>query len=631
MEQGYLVCIFAEGALTRTGQLRAFKPGLERIVKGTSFPVIPVHLGGIWGSRFSRFTTILRGDRAPLRWRYPVTVAFGEPLPPDSKAWQVQQAVRELSSIHMDLRRRPGRHVGLAFIRSARRNFRRFAMNDTTGKSVTHGKALIGAVVLSRLFAKRLAADKNVGVVVPPSVGGSLVNLGLVLAGKVPINLNFTASMEAFRSSLRQADIRTVITARKMMDKFPDLGWPDQVVFAEDFATQISALDKIIGLGLARFCPARWLVSGDAHNGDALLTIMFSSGTTGEPKGVMLSHHNILSNLDSIGEAFRPDGDVHLCAALPIFHSFGFTAGICLPLLCGLKVSYHTSPLDAGQVIEAIRKNGCNTLFSTPTFLSSYLRKAEPSDFSSLRFVLVGAEKLRKNLAEAFEDKFGVEPLEGYGTTEMAPVVALNLPDAYDEITPQVGNKAGSIGQPLPGIAAKIVDPETGAVLPPDQSGMLLVRGPNRMLGYLNRPDLTEAATRDGWYVTGDIATIDEDGFIFITDRLFRFSKIAGEMVPHMAAEDALTAGLNLVEMSLAVTSVPDEKKGERLALLYTEAIGDPGRMKQVLDDSGLPNLWRPSESMFFKVDKLPVTSTGKLDMRSIKQIALECASMLRP
>lgn len=620
MDDGYLVCIFAEGALTRNGQMQAFQPGFERMMKGAPYPIIPLHLGGVWGSRFSHYRTIIRGAKPPIRWRYPVTLTVGTALPPEARTWQVYRAVQELGAGHYDIRRGPDRSVAARFIASARRNRRAPAVADTTGKSMTHGRLLIAVLAAARLFRRTLARQHRVGVILPPSVGGVLVNLGLIMAGKVPVNLNFTASPDALRSAMKQAGIETVITARKVREKLGDVPWPESVLYADELPSMITAPDRVLALVSALLVPAAWLAPRLADHGNDPLTIMFSSGTTGEPKGVVLSHHNILSNIEALGEVFRPDPDLHLCATLPLFHSFGFTAGICFPLLCGLRASYHTSPLDAGQVVELVHRGQCNVLFSTPSFLGSYMRKAEPHHFQSLRFILVGAEKLSRQLAEAFHQKFGIRPLEGYGTTEMAPVVALNLPELPG--TRQLGQKEGSIGRPLPGIAATVVHPESGEVLPPDQAGMLLVKGPNRMTGYLDRDDLTSKAFRGDWYVTGDIAKIDEDGFIFITDRLFRFSKIGGEMVPHIAIEEVVADALKLAEMAVAVTSVPDERKGERLALLYTPAIADPGVIRQALDQSNLPNLWKPAESMFIRVDELPLTATGKVDVAKLRQVA---------
>lgn len=626
LDAGYMVCIFAEGALTRNGQMQGFRPGFERIVKGSDYPIIPIHIGGVWGSRFSHYRTIFLGKKAPLRWRYPVTLSFGAPMVSTSRTWQVHQAIKDLSANQFELRRGPARSVAYEYIRCARSNWLRMAIDDTSGKAMRYGKTLVGALILARDFRRRFSGEQCVGVAIPPSVGGVMVNLGLLLAGKVAVNLNFTASPDAFASAMTQAEIRSVITARLLTRKLEHYTWPERTVYAEELSKEISLFDKCVALIQSVFVPARVLMPSIERNGDDLLTIMFSSGTTGEPKGVMLSHHNVLSNIESICEVFRPDRATHLCATLPLFHSFGFTVGIYFPLLRGLRASYHPSPLDTGKVVGMIRDRKCNTLFTTPSFLSAYYRKAERDDFASLKFILVGAEKMGKELADAFADKFGVRPLEGYGTTEMSPVVTLNLPDLRDEPERQVCSKAGSIGQPLPGISVKVVDVDTQEPLEAGKPGMLMVRGPNRMLGYLRRDDLTAKACREEWYITGDVARIDEDGFIFITDRLFRFSKIGGEMVPHSAAEDVLNRALQTVELTFAVTAVPDARKGERLVLLYTDKAGAPENLKGIVASSDLPNLWRPSDSMYYRVEHLPLTSTGKLDISALKRIAIQLA-----
>ncbi len=634
MDLGYLVCLFAEGAPTRTGHMRPFRPMVERLVSGTNHPVIPVHLGGIWNSRFSAYRSMFEHRPPPRCWRVPVSVAFGAPLPPTVTTWEVQAAIRKNSCAHFDIRRGPRRSMAYAVIRSARRHFRQPALDDTTGRALTHGKTLIAALMMARLIRRKLpAGERHVGVVLPPSVGGVVINLGLMLAGKVPVNLNFTTAAETFDASLAQAGIRTVITATKVMEKVTHLHWPGQGLWlADTLKEQLSPLDKVVAIAQALCWPARWLTPAMPANGDDTLTIIFSSGTTGDPKGVVLSHHNVLSNIEAVSEVIRPDSAAHLCAALPLFHSFGFTAGMCLPLVAGFRVSYHASPLDAGQVIDLIKTRRCNLLFSTSTFLSSYARKAEPDDLASLKMVVLGAEKMKKHVADYFQHKFGVRPVEGYGTTELSPVVSINLPAFLDDDRSPVPlcHREGSIGLPLPGISVEVADIETGERLPPGREGMLLVRGPNLMRGYLNKEWLTSEVIHNGWYTTGDIAKVDADGFIFITDRLLRFSKIAGEMVPHGAAEDVLASGLKVVELSIAVTAVPDEKKGERLVLLYTDTAGDPAILKRLLDESNLPNLWRPAENYFLKVNSIPITPTGKLDVRAIKNRALELVRMLR-
>jgi acyl-[acyl-carrier-protein]-phospholipid O-acyltransferase/long-chain-fatty-acid--[acyl-carrier-protein] ligase len=294
---------------------------------------------------------------------------------------------------------------------------------------------------------------------------------------------------------------------------------------------------------------------------------------------------------------------------------------IWLPLLSGCGAVYQPNPLDAKATGSIIHKHKGTFLLSTPTFCGNYLRKCSPEEFASLRYVLVGAEKLREQTAREFQEKFGLGLLEGYGCTEMAPVVSVNTPDFQDGREKQMGSKPGTVGHPLPGVAVKVVDPTTGAPLPPNTEGLLLVKGSNRMLGYLDKTDLTNSVLRDGWYVTGDIATVDDEGFIRITDRLSRFSKIGGEMVPHLKIEVAVADILG--EPSCVVTGVPDEHRGERLALLYTDGAVAPRELWQRLSQAGLPALWVPKRDDIFKVESLPLLGTGKLDLRAIRARAV--------
>jgi acyl-[acyl-carrier-protein]-phospholipid O-acyltransferase/long-chain-fatty-acid--[acyl-carrier-protein] ligase len=260
---------------------------------------------------------------------------------------------------------------------------------------------------------------------------------------------------------------------------------------------------------------------------------------------------------------------------------------------------------------------------ATPTFLLSYLRRCTKEQFSTLRYVITGAEKLKRNLAESFDERFGIEPLEGYGCSELSPVAMLNIPDFEGAAGKQVGNKAGSVGHPIPGVSARIVDPETFEMRQPEQDGLLLVKGPNVMLGYLGNPEKTAEAVRDGWYVTGDIATMDPDGFITITDRLSRFSKIGGEMVPHVKLEEEIHQVLSRVEQVCVVTAVPDERKGERLVVLCTIEV-DAAQVTKGLSERGLPNLWIPKREHFYRIESIPQLGSGKLDLRTVKRLAQE-------
>ena len=321
------------------------------------------------------------------------------------------------------------------------------------------------------------------------------------------------------------------------------------------------------------------------------------------------------------GKIFALNRQDRVLGILPFFHSFGFTGTLMLPSILGIGVVYHPSPLDARGIGNRIRTYEITFLLATPTFLQLYLRSCAPEDFGSLQFVMTGAEKLPERITAAFEERFGIRPLEGYGLTECAPAVAVNTHDFRAAGFRQVGAKRGKIGHPLPGIAVRIVDPDTSEPRPVGQPGLLLVRGPNIMLGYLGKPEKTAEVLRDGWYVTGDMAAIDEDGFLTITDRLSRFSKIGGEMVPHIKVEEKLHEMAAATGQTFVVTGVPDEKKGERLVVLHTLSNLAPTLDKMAASD--LPNLWKPRPDQFYKVDALPYLGTGKLDLRKVREIAL--------
>jgi acyl-[acyl-carrier-protein]-phospholipid O-acyltransferase/long-chain-fatty-acid--[acyl-carrier-protein] ligase len=357
---------------------------------------------------------------------------------------------------------------------------------------------------------------------------------------------------------------------------------------------------------------------------DDLATIIFSSGSTGDPKGVMLSHYNVGSNVEQLDQVFGFTRRDRMMGILPFFHSFGFTATLWAPAMLALGVVYYPNPLDAKSIGPLINQYEVTFLLATPTFLQLYLRGCAPEDFGGLRVVMTGAEKLSERLAAAFEEHFGLRPLEGYGCTECAPAVAVSTNDFRAAGFRQVGAKRGKIGHPLPGMSVRIVDPESLSPVPVGQPGLLLVRGPNIMQGYLGRPDKTSEVLKDGWYVTGDIAAMDEDGFLQITDRLTRFSKIGGEMVPHIKVEEKLHELAGMAEQSFAVTGVPDEKKGERLVVLHKLAGAQLHSCLEKLAQSDLPNLWKPRPDQFVHVDNLPYLGTGKLDLRKVKEIATQ-------
>lgn len=629
LRQGELVCIFAEGAMTRTGNVLRFHRGMERIVRGTGAPIIPVHLDRVWGSIFSfergRFFT-----KWPRRIAYPVTVSFGPPLPATATAFQARQAVVQLGAEAFARRDSTQGTLPELFLNTARRNWRRFAMADSFGRNLNFGPALVGAMLFRRLILDRCRDEPMVGVLLPPMVPSALLNIGVSMAGRVPVNLNYTASAEALDAAIERCRLKTIFTSEKLLERFSIQKRPGMVMI-EDAAGGFSSSHKTLYGIAARLIPKfllrRWLLLRGVGL-DSLATVMFSSGSTGSPKGVMLSHRNIVSNIEGIRQAISVNRNDCLLGILPLFHSFGFTAGLWLPMLTGFGVVYHTNPLEARKIGEMCRNHRVTILVSTPTFCWSYVRQCSPGDFASLRIAVVGAERMKPELGQVFKEKFGQDIYEGYGCTELSPVVAVGRPDYSDPDQTQVGHKPGTVGHPIPGVAVRVVNLDTFEDLGPDQEGLLLVKGPSVMMGYLGEPERTRQVLReDGWYVTGDIARLDEDGFITITDRQSRFSKIAGEMVPHIRVEDALHRALETTEPQLVVTSLPDEQKGEKLVVLHTELRVSVDEVLMRLRDSGLPRLWLPRKENFFQIEAIPFLATGKLDLRRVKDAAHRLAS----
>jgi acyl-[acyl-carrier-protein]-phospholipid O-acyltransferase/long-chain-fatty-acid--[acyl-carrier-protein] ligase len=630
---GDLVCVFAEGGITRTGQLQPFQKGIMRIAEGTGVPVIPTYLDQLWGSVFS-----FHGGKffwkKPHCWPYPITVMFGDPLPDPDDVEQVRRAVEDLGVEAVE-----HRHSNLIparqFLRACRDARGRSKVADSAGMDLTGGKLLTASLVFRRVLLRgHLRPDEqNVGLLLPPSAGGAIVNAALSISGKVAVNLNYTLSEEVLNFCIKEAGIKRIITSRKVLEKRP-MNLDAEFLLVEDLKEQITSADKLLSaisayaepvgilerrLGLAKIDP------------DDIMTVIFTSGSTGEPKGVMLSHNNVGSNITSSNQLFQFSETDVLLGILPFFHSFGYTLMMWLPLTLEPKGVYHFNPLDGRTIGKLCEKHGVTIVAATPTFLKTYLKRCTTEQMEKLDMAIVGAEKLPLKLAEDFHEKFGVWPTEGFGTTELSPLAIANVPDHRNNAASdgQTGQKMGTVGRPVPNVAAKIVDPDTREDLGLNQAGLLYIKGPNVMLGYLNNKEKTADVIRDGWYNTGDIAIIDDDSFITITGRLSRFSKIGGEMVPHIGIEEELARivedeSSEEPEVRVAVTAVPDEKKGERIVVLH-KPLGRPvDEVIAALAEAGLPNIWLPSADSFVEVEEIPLLGTGKLDLQGIKARARE-------
>ncbi len=630
--QGELVCVFPEGAISRTGQLMELRRGFGIIAEMAQAPVVPAFMDGLWGSIYS-----FAGNRylwkSPRLMPTPVCVIFGPAVPPGeaTRDW-ARKALLDLGEEAFQERPMLRRHLGREVVRALAKHPRHTELVDRTAarREVTSGQLLAAAAALSRYLRKH-HPEQRIGIVLPPGAGAHIANLAISCAGKVPVNLNFTAGRAAIETSLRLGEIRTVITADAMKAKIPNFPFPANTL---DLATTLAAAGgkkaMLPWLLAAYLLPNQWLpvLLGLPRYGDNdEAALLFTSGSSGEPKGVVLTHRNILSNCAQISSlSILPDTAI-LMACLPVFHSFGFTVTLWYPMLRGCKVVTIPSPLDTRKIVEAIQQEKASVMLGAPTFIRPFLKKATKEELVSLHLVVTGAEKLPMDLYEAFLEQFGIEVLQGYGLTETTPAANINQhnpPVTTSTAEEQHGKRTGSVGRLMPGMSARIVDPDTGEDLPLTATGMLWLKGPNIFPGYLKDEEKTAAALKENWFVTGDLGRMDHDGFLYIEGRLSRFSKIGGEMVPHGTVELAIAEafGWDQSEGATAiVTGVPDPTKGEALVLLTTQTVTAP-EIRAKLLEAGLPNLWVPKQVC--KVEKIPMLGTGKIDLKGCRTLAME-------
>ncbi len=512
-------------------------------------------------------------------------------------------------------------------LKSLRDAGRRLKIADSLGTRL-NGRQLLTRILAARLVLEKTLdpSEKRVGILLPPTAGAAIVNAALALMGRVAVNLNYTSSQSILETCIERAGIRHVISSPTFLSRI-ELDVGDFLLDAADLRKRLTTLQKIQAWSEATLMPLSLL---ERHLGlgtiqpDDVLTIIFTSGSTGDPKGVVLSIENVGSNVRAISDLLHLSPADTALGVLPFFHSYGYTTALWVPLMLEPAVVYHTNPLDAKVVGKLARDYHATVLMATPTFLRTYIRRTEPDDFSTLEVVFGAAEKLTTDVTDAFEEKFGVRPREAYGATELSPLVAANVPPSRHVPGRAIDAREGTVGKPILGCTAKITEREGFDELPIGEEGLLWIHGPNVMQGYLDRDDLTKQVIHEGWYRTGDIAKLDTDGFITITGRQSRFSKIGGEMVPHMLIEEAVNTILGATdgELLAVVTAVPHAAKGERLVVLSMEHLANPQKICRELAQSGLPNLWIPSSDSFTKIEELPVLGSGKLDLRKINEIA---------
>jgi acyl-[acyl-carrier-protein]-phospholipid O-acyltransferase/long-chain-fatty-acid--[acyl-carrier-protein] ligase len=615
---GEVVVIFPEGKLTRSGQTDVFHSGLERIASRAGVPIIPAHLDGLYGTIASRSAHWL--FPRPLR---PVTLRIGAPLPATTDAATARSGVMDLgyqaAQTEADHDRRT---LGQAALARARRHPLATCVIDSQGRLSMWQAMACARALVSRLG---LAADeKRVGIMLPPGRAGTLVNLALALDGRTAVNLNHSAGSPQVAGMAAMAGVRTVISAAAYLKRIGNPVPPGRTVLVEDELSHLSRI-RLLWCAIENLLLPGWII--DRARADDVAAIIFSSGSTGDPKGVQLTHRQILANCRATSRALNlePFQDV-LLSPLPLFHSFGLVPGMWLGLVDGLTVAAHPDPRDGEGIGRLCATARATFSISTPSFVRGWMRRVPAEQLKTLRFAVVGAERCPAELRAEFKAKYGADLLEGYGCTELAPVVAINLLTVERDHEREVRSRDGSVGRALPGVQVIVVDPDTHQPLPPGADGLLVVKSPARMLGYLDRPDLTDQAFILGGYNTGDIGQVDAEGFIRITGRLARFAKVAGEMVPLDNVEAALQAALRQAcpesTAELAMASVNDATRGERLVVLHTGIEADPATLLPALD--AFPALWRPKAGDFRKVAEIPKLGTGKRDLGALRLMAAQ-------
>ncbi len=471
----------------------------------------------------------------------------------------------------------------------------------------------------------------RIGIAIPPSFIAFVVNYACIFANLKPINLNFTLGPVAAKSCIETANIDTIITAEAFKAKItkanPLFPWTDKIIDALDLLShiplgEIDDLQRDAQSLSADAYAKKYSITKSANAENVEATLVFTSGSEGAPKGAILTERNIIANClqTKVSEIFEDDSI--LLANLPIFHSFGLLFEAWYMALHKQKTVTLFNPLDIKNNIRAVREMGATAIIGSPTFFRAYLKHASPEDMKTLRMAIAGAEKTPKGFHELWNNAFNNTYREGYGLTEASPVVGVNC-NERDFGYFSTGSRKGSIGKLFPGMKAKVLNPSTLEELPFGEQGLLAMAGPNIFAGYLNNPRATRAALQDGWLVTGDLARLDPDGFLYIDGRISRFSKIGGEMVPHATVEAAINNALGLADTDIpliAISSRLDEGKGEALVLLTACDDITLASAKEALRNSGISNLWQPK--YLVKIDQIPLLPSGKLDLKRLSDLA---------
>ncbi|RTZ64555.1 MAG: acyl-[ACP]--phospholipid O-acyltransferase [Aquificaceae bacterium] len=636
LKQGKAVCLFPEGAISHTGQLGEFKRGYEKAIKDTNAKIVPFYLHGLWGSRFSRSTGFFRESRQS-GFKRDIIVAFGEPLAGSTSADELKRRMFDLSFRSWQDYSHRIAPIPTRWLQTAKRMSFRMAATDATGEPLSNHKFITAVFRFSKLIKKK-SPEQNIGLLIPASVAGAITNMAVLCLGKTVVNINFTSSKEAIRGAVKSADIQTVYTSKKFLQKLKQRGieikeiLPNTtLIYLEDFRAEIPKIKMLTTLISVMLLPTKilqWMYLAPIDR-EATAAILFSSGSEGTPKGIELSHRNLASNARQVADMLNTRENDVVMSTLPTFHAFGLLATTFMPLTEGVPIVCHPDPTDVLVIAKAVARNEATLMFGTSTFLRLYVmnRRVHPLMLRSLRLIIAGAERLNPDVREAFKMKFNLDILEGYGATETSPVASVNIPDQLDTNywKTQQGNTPGTVGMPLPGTSFRIVDPNTLEELATGEDGLILIGGPQVMKGYLNAAEKTAEVIVEiegqRWYKSGDKGHLDANGFLTIVDRYSRFAKLGGEMVSLTAVEEIILNAIDDPELEVLAVNIPDDKKGEKVVLLISNDM-TLKELKHVLLAKDVNPLMIPAKVQ--NVEEIPKLGSGKTDFATSRKVVLE-------
>ena len=636
--KGEAVVIFPEGEVSKAPFISKFSLDYSKAIEGTEAQIVPFYIQGLWGSRYSNASECVN---RPQYFNRTISVGFGKAMPATTSDEAIRNELQILGSDIWNIAMDHSASIVPLWFRAMLKRRSRPILIDPAGNHVNG----YGMIRLCHHFGKKIKSfaknDQNVGFMLPTSRDAALGIMSILGTGKTSVNLNYTAPVDTLIGCIDKAELSTIVTTRAFFDKlcgknpdFKNLAEKCKLIFLDEEEAKISTLSRLVSTYFVSVCPAKllrslWFNTSARLDDDAV--ILFSSGSEGTPKGVELTHKNVISNAQQCDYVVKLCRTDVMTSLLPLFHSFGFTMTFMMPLLDGVPMVLCPDPTDIKTLARVCAQYKTTILMGTPTFLRAIAinRWVHPMCLDSLRYIIAGAEKLRPEMRETFKLKFGKDLYEGYGCTELTPLAAINAPNVLldDFLTMEKCSDNSSIGLPPPGTVTAIINPETNEFLRQGEEGMLVVTGPQVMKGYLKDEAKTSSVILeiDGrrWYKTGDKCTITKDGFIQILGRYSRFAKLGGEMISLTAVELRIAETGILGDHEFAITAVPDSVKGERIVLLVKgDATLDTEEISRSLRKSGIPPLMQPGS--VFGVEAIPKLGSGKWDFNGMKKLATE-------